>query len=93
VATETPRLRRRLVVTAGAVAVVLAAAMALIARRAVRADAHRLARQRSLDVATRVGLLAGSYLTERRRAVDLLGLDPALAAAAEEATRRATAQG
>ena len=90
---ETPRLRRRLVVTAGAVAVVLAAAMALIARRAVRADAYRLARQRSLDVAARVGLLAGTYLTERRRAVELLGLDPALAAAAEEATRRATAQG
>jgi hypothetical protein len=44
-------------------------------------------------VAARVGLLAGTYLTERRRAVELLGLDPALAAAAEEATRRATAEG
>ena len=80
-------------VTATAVAVVLAGAMAVIVRRAVRADAHRLARQRSLDVAARVGLLAGTYLRERRRAVELLGLDPALAAAAEEATRRATAQG
>ncbi len=92
-ATETHGLPRRLVVTAAAVAVVLAAAMAIIARRAVRADATRLARQRSLDVAARVGLLAGSYLTERRRAVELLGLDPALAAAAEEAGRRATAEG
>jgi len=90
---QTPRLRRRLVVTAAAVAVVLAAAMTLIARRAIRADALRVARQRSLDVATRVGILAGAYLTERRRAVELLALDPTLAAAAEDAARRATAQG
>lgn len=83
-ATETPRLRRRLGVTAGAVAVVLAVAMALIARRAVRADAYRLARQRALDAAAGAAVLTATYLAERRRAVEILALHPALVSAADD---------
>jgi methyl-accepting chemotaxis protein len=93
VTTQTPRLRRRFVIAAASLAVVLTAGMALIARRAVRAESDRLARQRGIEVAAQVGMLAASYLAERRRAVELLALDPTLAAAAEEAARRAAAQG
>jgi methyl-accepting chemotaxis protein len=93
VATHSPRLRRRLLVAAAGAAILLATAMALIARRVVRADAYRLARQRGLDVATRTGFLATTYLNERRRAVELIALAPAIAGAAEDATQRATALG
>jgi twitching motility protein PilJ len=93
VTTQTPRLRRRFLIAAASLAVALTAGMALIARRAVRAESDRLARQRGMEVAASVGRLTANYLADRRRAVQLLAINPTLAAAAEDAARRATAQG
>ena len=92
-ATQTPQLRRRLVVAAASVAVVLALGMALIAGQSSRAGIERMAKQRGLEVGTRVGALASTYMQERRRQAELTALNPGLATAAHEAGQQAVAQG
>jgi methyl-accepting chemotaxis protein len=92
-ATHTVQLRRRMLVAAAALAVALAAGMALVATRSVFAAVGRLARQRGLEAASRAAAFTDGYLLDRRRRAELLASVPALAAAAEDAARRATAGG
>ena len=88
--TRTQQLRQSVLFVGLGTAFALVVSLALVARQTARRTLEEQARQRGVEVATRVGNLAGAYIRERRREAELLAASPLLIAAADQASQDAT---
>src|SRR2546427_3746208 len=76
--TRTQQLRQSVLFVGLGTAFALVVSLALVARQTARRTLEEQARQRGVEVATRVGNLAGAYIRERRREAELLAANPLL---------------
>src|SRR6266542_3948709 len=87
--TRTQQLRQSVLFVGLGIAVALVVGLAIVARQAARRTLEDQARQRGVEVATRVANLAGAYIRERRREAELLAASPLFISAADQASQDA----
>ena len=92
-ASRAQQLRQRILLTGVGVALVVVGVLAGVAGNAARRQLERLATQRGIEVATRVGNLASSYMRERHHEVEVLASYPQLVDAARLASQDAVTRG
>lgn len=90
---RSPQLRRRFVLTAAGIAVLLAAGAALLARRSVERGVEQLAAEHARTVAQYAAAALAHATRERSRLTAALAATPDFAAAAEAAAARVGAEG
>ena len=83
--TRTPQLRRRFLVAAASLAVLLAIGTGVVARQSVRRIVARLAAERGLGIARQSATLIEQYTLEQRRLTEVLAATPTVVRAAEQA--------
>ena len=91
--TPTQQLRQSVLYVGLGIAFALVVSLALVARQTARLTLEEQARQRGVEVATRVGNLAGAYIRERRREAELLAASPLLIAAAAQGSQDVVQRG
>src|SRR6266516_1719411 len=91
--TRTQQLRQSVLFVGLGIVVALVVGLAIVARQTARRTLEDQARQRGVEVASRVANLAGAYIRERRREVELLAANPLFITAADQASQDAAQRG
>src|SRR6266516_411115 len=91
--TRTQQLRQSVLFVGLGIVFALVVGLAIVARQTARRTLEDQARQRGVELATRVANLAGAYVRERRREVELLAASPLFITAADQASQDATQRG